>query len=41
MTKRIIEINIDTNTGNTLYWFIRAIMDKHPEVFNELKEREQ
>ena len=41
MTKRIIEFNIDTNAGNTLYWFIKAIMDKYPEVFREVKEREQ
>jgi len=38
MTKRIIEINIDSPLGNKLYWFLKLIMEKYPD---EIKEREQ
>lgn len=36
MTKRTIIIDIDTELGNKLYWFLKSLMVKFP---NEIKEK--
>ena len=38
MTNRTLIIDIDTELGNKLYWFLKSLMEKYPD---EIKEREQ
>lgn len=32
MTKRTIVIDLDTELGNKLYWFLKVLIEKYPDV---------
>lgn len=35
MSKRIIIININTDLGNKLYWFLKELMNTYPDVIKD------
>ena len=35
MTTRTITIDIDTEMGSKLYWFLKVIKEKYPDVIRE------
>ena len=38
MTTRTLIINLDTEEGNKIYWFLKLIMDCYPSAIKELEE---
>ena len=40
MTTRTLVIDIDTELGNKLWWFLKTIMDEYPDAIKEINQSE-